>query len=524
MKCIISIILSLVMLAAAVNAGMPLPVVSVSLANQLGSAAPRGSAPAGAAQSLRPGRTKLHTEYGTAEVMSGRFEVSEGITKAEKARAFFAARQDAFKIARPAGELELVSEKTDELGLSHLRFQQVYNGLKVWGCQTIVHFEDDQTIYLVGGQIIPSPNVSTNPAISESDAAGNATASMDSKTAALQLLTESELLIYPNSGEPRLAYLVTVVSPRSASVLWRVFVDAQSGEILHKFNDVHDSAPVTGYGYNVLDEFVSFPINSSGGKYELVDMTRSGLIGTFIDMYNIEPDTLSTDPDGDTFWDDHDGQKAEVSAHHYTGLTYDYWLNNHARDSYDGSGSDVMLNLHDPDVINNAYWNGYWEIITFGDGDGVDYLPFSGSIDVVAHEFMHAVTQYNGNGGLIYEFQSGALNESYSDVFGAALDPWDWLLGEDIRLTPPYCIRSMENPNIRDHPDHMNDYRYLAVHEDNGGVHINSGIPNHAFYEAVMYHYDRSEIEDVLVSHPDHIFDTEFRVVFLGNNALASDY
>ncbi|HDR7449561.1 TPA: peptidase M4 family protein, partial [Bacillus toyonensis] len=131
---------------------------------------------------------------------------------------------------------------------------------------------------------------------------------------------------------------------------------------------------------------------------------------------------------------------------------------------------------------NNAFWNG--QQMVYGDGDGVQFAPLSGSLDVVAHELTHAVTDKSAE--LEYLNQSGALNESFSDVFGYFVDPANWDLGEAV-TTPKVAgdaLRSLSNPEKYGQPAHMNDYQYLPPTEegDNGGVHINSGIPNKAAY------------------------------------------
>ncbi|MDH4157611.1 MAG: M4 family metallopeptidase, partial [candidate division Zixibacteria bacterium] len=179
-------------------------------------------------------------------------------------------------------------------------------------------------------------------------------------------------------------------------------------------------------------------------------------------------------------WDDNVGQKAAVSGHFYADLVIAYFWDTFGRDSYDDNGHSLMVNVHDSAYINNAYWNG--QGINFGDGDGTNYLPFSGGLDVVAHEFAHGVNSYSAD--LIYRFQSGALSEHFSDAFGAMVDRDDWLMGDEIRLADPGFIRSLADPTLRGHPAHMDDYLTLDITQDNGGVHSNSGIPNHCFYWA----------------------------------------
>jgi len=422
---------------------------------------------------------RIDNGYNSSQVVTGHFRVLTGADKEAKALAFIAGRKATFGINRPDEELNLVSEKADNLGKTHLKFQQVYQGIPVWGARTIVHFEDDQTIYLVGGQLIPTPQISTKPAVSEAAASTQALGVIKKLlTANDDLQAKAELVVYPFQKTARLVQLVTVTSPTDGGLRWRVFVDAQTGEVIDKFNDIEFDGPDTGQGPDVHDVNQTFPIYLLSGDYIMYDATRVAPIYTYENYYGGGP--ISTDPDGDKIWDDNPGEKADVSGHVNAGLTIDYFWNTFGRSSFDGAGSDLIVNVHDSAYVNNAYWNG--AALNFADGDGVNYLPFSGSLDVVAHEFSHGVTDYTA--GLIYRFQSGALNESFSDVFGSCVDRDDWLLGEEIRLSPPGFIRSMEDPTLTGQPDHMDNYLWYPIETDNGGVHINSGIPNHAFYFA----------------------------------------
>ena len=184
------------------------------------------------------------------------------------------------------------------------------------------------------------------------------------------------------------------------------------------------------------------------------------------------------------------------NVYDYAGQVRDFFRNNLNRNSYDNLGSDLHLNVHFGENYNNAFWDG--DELTFGDGDGDFFVDLTGSLDVVAHEFGHGVTQFTAN--LDYYSQSGALNESFSDVFGSAITQHvlgqdtgeaDWLVGNEIMGPELYgeALRSMKAPGTaRDHPtlgrdrqpDHMDNY--YAGPDDSQGVHINSGIPNKAFY------------------------------------------
>jgi Zn-dependent metalloprotease len=185
-------------------------------------------------------------------------------------------------------------------------------------------------------------------------------------------------------------------------------------------------------------------------------------------------------------------------AHAGLGATFDLYLKAYGRDSIDGSGLPLDATVHYDRDYNNAFWNG--EQMVFGDGDGEIFLDFTLPVDVIGHELTHGVTQYTAN--LAYFGQSGALNESLSDVFGSLIKQYtlgqtaaeaDWLIGAGLlapRVTGT-ALRSMKEPGSAydddvlgkdPQPGTMEDYVHTG--SDNGGVHINSGIPNHAFYLA----------------------------------------
>jgi Zn-dependent metalloprotease len=191
---------------------------------------------------------------------------------------------------------------------------------------------------------------------------------------------------------------------------------------------------------------------------------------------------------------------AERDAYEYAGKVRDYFGNVLNRNSIDNAGMELILNVHYGQKYMNAFWDG--DEMTFGDGDGEIFASFARSLDVVAHELAHGVTQHTAN--LIYRNQSGALNEHFSDVFGTAITQFvhnqtahdaDWLIGNEIMGPTLYgeTLRSMKAPGTAydndllgkdPQPAHMRDY--YDGPQDNGGVHINSGIPNRAFYLVSM--------------------------------------
>ncbi len=183
-----------------------------------------------------------------------------------------------------------------------------------------------------------------------------------------------------------------------------------------------------------------------------------------------------------------------------SGTTYDLYYKVFGRNSIDERGMRLDATVHYGRNYDNAFWNG--QQMVYGDGDGELFNRFTIAIDVIGHELTHGVTEYEA--GLEYQDQPGALNESFSDVFGSLVKQYrrrqsaknaDWLIGKGLLASgvKGKALRSMKAPGTAydddllgkdPQPGHMNDY--LKTHDDNGGVHINSGIPNRAFYETAI--------------------------------------
>jgi len=201
-------------------------------------------------------------------------------------------------------------------------------------------------------------------------------------------------------------------------------------------------------------------------------------------------------------------------AYEGAGVTHAFYEKVFHRHSIDDQGMRIDSTVHfreEPDVgFDNAFWNG--RQMVYGDGDGELFGPFTRSLDVIAHELTHGVTQFEA--ALVYRKQSGALNESFSDVFGSMVKQWhlnqtidqaDWLIGQELLLagvtsgsSAPAALRSLKAPGTAyaddrlgndPQPAHMSNFAHLSDTRagDNGGVHINSGIPNHAFYLACKH-------------------------------------
>lgn len=194
------------------------------------------------------------------------------------------------------------------------------------------------------------------------------------------------------------------------------------------------------------------------------------------------------------------GDLAVDEAFDYAGHTYDYYKSELNRNSLDGQGMSLISSVHFGDHIDNAFWNG--EQMLYGDGDGILFSRFTASLDVVAHELTHGVVQFTAN--LEYLMEPGALNEHFADVFGILVrfakgqnqdpsNPKNWWIGAEVfkdatvrGIRTFTADKAYENHPVLGTDPQPKHYRDKFVGpQDYGGVHINSGIPNHAFYNVV---------------------------------------
>ncbi|MEL3974060.1 M4 family metallopeptidase [Rossellomorea oryzaecorticis] len=445
-------------------------------------------------------KVNFNEKIGAPQFISGKLTKPSANTPEKIVMDYFNQKQDVFKFKGDAAlSFKVVEKEKDKLGFTYLRVQQVYKGTPVYGAVLTAHVNKDGVLTAVSGAPVPNleekqslkaaKNVSKKDAVAAGEK--DLVAEIGSEPA-YEYAPKSKSVIYVKDGQAHHAYLVNYnfLDPKPGN--WNYFIDAASGEILDKVNEIHEAggkpggpgavgSDTIGSGTGVLGDTKSLNTYLSSSTYYLQDNTRGGGVFTY-DAGNRQrlPGSLWADADNQ-FHASYDA--AAVDAHYYAGQTYDYYLDTHNRNSYDGNGAALESTVHYGRSYNNAFWNG--QQMVYGDGDGVTFAPLSGGLDVVAHELTHAVTDTTAD--LIYQNESGAINESMSDVFGTLLEYHtgnnpDWEIGEDI-YTPGQggdALRSMSDPTKYNDPDHYS-VRYTGT-GDNGGVHINSGIGNKAAY------------------------------------------
>ncbi len=454
--------------------------------------------------------------------------VSKGRSASEeKAFAYLEALAPILELDRPAQQFEISQVREDEIGMTHLRMQQYWQGIPVYGGELIVHLQGEEP-RMVNGRYFPSPQLTDlQPRLDKAAAVRRVQAELSAFTSVRKLQAwerqfmdrdpvRAELVIYHPKGKvtgERLAWHVDIY-PNFAEN-WHYFLDAQTGEVLNHYNAICQlhahgplgprDGPATANATDLSGQTRTINTYEIGGQYILLDASR--------DMFDPVASDIPNDPVGAIFTLDANNSSPfgngsfqaglisspnnswnnpnAVSAHYNAGKSYEYFRNTFNRNSINGQGGTVysFINVTEDNgqSMDNAFWNG-WGMF-YGNGDFAFTQPLARSLDVAGHEMSHGVIQNTAN--LEYQDESGALNESFADVFGVMIDRDDWQLGEGISNTqifPTGFLRDMSNPNnggssLNDNgwqPDNVSE-QYFGP-QDNGGVHINSGIPNYAYY------------------------------------------
>ena len=422
----------------------------------------------------------------------------QSIPVEEQFYAFFNDTKSITKLTDPWEELKILKVTTDEFGIVHIKAQQVFHGIEIYGAESFLHIASDRDIF-TGRVISVRPQFSIIPQIGSENAIAVVRSDVGTRTSLKKLSSseksflgydspEAQLIIY----EGKLAYKISI-RPNFIEE-WKYFIDAENGGILFSYNNTYSDGPATA---NAIDlNGISRTVNTylENSTYLLIDAseqmynsaTGEGIIMT-LDAKNTS--AVKLDYDYITSVNNTWNIPAGISAHFNAKKTYEYLQSTFNRNSLNNQGGNIIsfINVTEEDgsSMENAFWNG--KAVFYGNG-GSAFKPLAGALDVAAHELGHGVISNTAN--LEYNDQSGAINESYADIFGSMVDREDWYIGEDVTRTsfsPSGRLRDMSDPHNR---GTLNDpyWQPASVSEmylgsqDNGGVHINSGIVNHAYY------------------------------------------
>ena len=442
---------------------------------------------------------------------------SSGIINAsdfiKNSQAFLFKEKELLKIEDPESEFELKKEFKDNLGITHLRFAQKYKGLEVWGKEIILHMDNNGNVISLTGRYATTPSVisNINGNISAEEAISISLKNSGISTAKVSKLYK-ELTGYDEPIVKKIIWCDEYLFPHLAwfvelrkglSQDWYYFIDANEGTVLNHYNNVCYDGAATGTGTDLNSVNRTFGTYQIGNDYYMIDTSLpmydaansqlpDNTKGALVLLSLNGKDLSSENPvyyftSSSNTWSD----PASISAQYNAITTYRYYSDVLKRNSVDDKGMTIYSIMHvteNNQPMDNAFWTG--KVMCYGDG-GTAFKSLAGGLDVGAHEMTHGVTQYSAN--LEYQGQSGALNESMSDVFGVMVDDNNWTVGEDIikdfNSFPTGALRDMSNPHNGGtqgspswQPANMSEF--VNTTGDNGGVHINSGIPNHVFYLA----------------------------------------
>lgn len=396
---------------------------------------------------------------------------------------------------------------TDVIGFTHTKYQQTYKGVKVAFGTYQIHSKDGQ-IKSFNGAFFPVKDLSPTPTLSKEAALNKALQHVaakeymwDNPSATVFGYTKpkGELVILPSlKGDtktptsPKLAYRFDIYASKPVSRAM-VYVDANTGSFLYADKIIHhvsnEETPANGTAATRYSGSQTIQTDNFNGSYRLREYTR----GNGIETYDMNTGTNYSNAvdftDNNNNWtaseyNNSAKDNAALDAHWGAAMTYDYWMTKHNRNSFDGNGAKIKSYVHYDVAYDNAYWNG--SVMTYGDGSGT-YFDALTSLDVAAHEIGHAVMSYTAD--LTYSYESGAMNEGFSDIWGASVEYFaapnkqTWLIGEDIeRRAGHAALRSMSNPKSEGQPDTYLGTNWATGSADNGGVHTNSGVLNYWYY------------------------------------------
>ena len=380
-------------------------------------------------------------------------------------------------------------------GLAYERYQQYRGAAQVVGAQiTLFRDSSGDVVAAIGAHYaeIQAPSRAFLPEAAVTQIVERDIGQATQRTA--------DLMVDPASNR----YFFEVES-RSFASRWFHWVDAVTGQVINRY-----SALETGEGVGVKGDTKTLT-----GLTTLHESEGHGASDRHYDLFSTDNrqltyDDANVDPfiyyvtDSDDIWDvvttdrASPGDPALVDAHYYANVTDDYLGGIHGLNWINDCGYAAMQSVvHYKRNYDNAFWDGTYTV--YGDGDGVNRREFSGGLDVVAHEHAHGVTDCTSD--LIYQNQPGALNESFSDIVGNSAEFFanepdssncvkaagqtacaDWWVAEDIVLAADARpgFRNMADPEEDADPDHFSEF--IVTSADSGGVHSNSGIPNHAYY------------------------------------------
>lgn len=404
--------------------------------------------------------------------------------------------------------LDYDESTTDALGLRHISYVQQHAGVKVWGSRVIAHLRNEAGImHLVRlhAHLFPLPTLNATaaqPALAAEAARQQALNAARLRVPASSLSGRTPALYYlPADSDLYLVYRVEVYGQAANQpVRWAYFIDAQDGAVrlvedLVAHIDV--TVPAQGQGRGALGTSYALSISQRGDTYYLQDPTRGDQRTSAVSPFEKIPGrTVSSD--SPERWDEAPDGGPEVAGlavevHAHLAALWDYFAVHHGRFGWDGGGHGLVAVVHLGERENLALFDG--ERVLFGDGDGLDYAPLGAAFDVVAHEYVHAVTRASAE--LAGMGESGALAEGFADLMACLIEQSvrpqaaNWTIGEEI-FHPggqPGALSDLAEPHNVGQASSLAEYvadAELLPGSESWLAHRNGGIVAHAGYLAAQ--------------------------------------
>ena len=456
-----------------------------------------------------PAHITAHPRWGTVRTARGERLTASIKPTAQGVLTWLANHPEVFGLADPARSLRLEHALIADrrAGESYFVFKRMHDGLEVVDGTLTVLLDAQGHLRQVAGHYPPSLTLATNPRLTKARAITVARRHAGYRGHDLWFDDSAELVVFTGGENARLAWAVTSAFDRRERLPFHatIYVDAKNGVVLGQRARIYTAgtpAMCTGNDWTGASRNLSCAMQTNGQRLMSDVGTLSSAEITTVNAQNRPTTNLGQAIQGSVqLQADANGafnHATGVSAHYYVGLAYQYMRTVLMRPSWNhgGGGRDASQ----VNIVNygQRYNNAFATTITaggeqgslnvFGNGDGQQFLELTRCLDVAGHELFHNVVQ--STAGLVYENQSGALNEHFADAFGVAMDKRyeddDDVIGENCAPMGMPPLRSMSDPSAGSsrQPGHMSEYQTLPNTEmgDHGGVHVNSGIPNKAFY------------------------------------------
>ncbi|MFM2386399.1 MAG: hypothetical protein RL660_1156 [Bacteroidota bacterium] len=407
------------------------------------------------------------------------------ITFADSAQPREAERDEVLKSVflaqSPFLSFKLIRIEKDDIGFTHYTYQQYYADIKVTHGTLKLHCKNQKVVSINGEYYISTQKPEIVPLGNFTRNAISFLKEKDGEVDSVSIKKMETVYFRSKDGLWVLCDKVLAVAQYEKPLKYVFYISTKDGSKVFEENQILHTN-VTGTAATKYCGIVSITTDSTGPSNYRLRENGTRVINTYNMGSGTNTVTATDFIDTDNNWNT---DSAVYDAHYGAEKTWDYYQNILNRNSYDNAGSPINSYTHYGSYYVNAFWDAIDLYMAYGDGNGTTYGPLT-STDVVGHEITHAVTQFSAD--LAYQFEPGALNESFSDIIGIAIDFYanpstaNFLMGDEFALGSSVPFRNIENPNLTNQPDTYHGTYWEFGFADYGGVHTNSQVQNYWYY------------------------------------------